>query len=343
MPKAKRKNPEPVRGGKQTMRSKGSVAASSAPATEQAATTSASGLPLSMPLSSEQLEQVSEAVANIMARQTSIPQCQMPIDPLLSLPCVPREEPDTGIEQDIPYNSLAQVQSYDHDAGQIVPAKLKAKIINGDYINLGLLIENVNGADPNDDTKYFSSQDGSIALAPKSRAKIISDIQTWTDAFLIYASIYSSAHPESRTHLFKYIRTIRLGASRVKSLGWRDYDIQFRLKKEANPSLSFGTVDQELWLLYVYNTPPTQIHPPQPLLLKCYDFNYKGQCNKTKCQYKHECMTCSRPHPYIKHRTTSGQSLHFRSQSGATRGAWRPQLSNGSNQPSSTFRSPYAQ
>jgi hypothetical protein len=47
-----------------------------------------------------------------------------------------------------------------------VPTKLKAKIINGDYINLGLLIENVNGADPSDDTKYFSLQDGSIALAP---------------------------------------------------------------------------------------------------------------------------------------------------------------------------------
>jgi hypothetical protein len=109
-----------------------------------------------MPLSSEQLEQVSEAVANIMARKTPIPQCQMPIYSLLGLPCVPREEPGTGIEPEISCNSLAQVQSYDHNAGQIVPTKLKAKIINGDYINLGLLIENVNGADPSDDTKYFS-------------------------------------------------------------------------------------------------------------------------------------------------------------------------------------------
>jgi hypothetical protein len=173
-----------------------------------------------MPLSSGQLEQISEAVANIMTRQTPISQCQVSIDPILGLPCVPREESTTGIEPDISYNSLAQVLSYDHDAGQFVSIKLKAKFINGDYSNLGLLIENVNGADPNNDTKSFSLQDGFKALAPTSRAKTTTDIQTWTDVFfLIYASIRSSAHPEYRTHLFKYIHTIRLGASRLKSLG----------------------------------------------------------------------------------------------------------------------------
>jgi hypothetical protein len=101
----------------------------------------------------------------------------------------------------------------------MVPTKLKSKIINGDYISLGLLIEIVNGAEPNDDTKYFSLQDSLLALAPKSRAKIITNTQTWTDAFLIYASIYSSAHLETRTHLFKYICTIKLGASKLKTLG----------------------------------------------------------------------------------------------------------------------------
>jgi hypothetical protein len=103
---------------------------------------------------------------------------------------VPREESGTGIEPDISYNSLAQVQSYDHDAGQIVPTKLKAKIINGDYINLCLLIENVNGADPSDDIKYFSLQDGSIALAPKSRAKIITDKKKNMDRCFSYLRIH---------------------------------------------------------------------------------------------------------------------------------------------------------
>lgn len=86
-------------------------------------------------------------------------------------------------------------------------------------------------------------------MAPKSKAKTITDIQVWTDAFFIYASIYTSAHPEAAVQLFKHIHTIRLGASRFNTSRLRDCDIQFTLKKEANPSMSFAIVDQELWLL----------------------------------------------------------------------------------------------
>jgi hypothetical protein len=44
---------------------------------------------------------------------------------------------------------------------------------------------------------------------------------------------------------------IKLGASRSKDLGWRDYDQQFRMKKERNPSLSWGDIDMELWVLSI--------------------------------------------------------------------------------------------
>lgn len=75
--------------------------------------------------------------------------------------------------------------------------------------------------------------------------------------------------------MLKYIHTIRMGASRVKTLEWRDYDIQFRLIKEANPSMSFSIVDKEIWLLYMCSSfTNTQILSQQTSLLKCYDFNY---------------------------------------------------------------------
>ncbi|XP_061165683.1 uncharacterized protein LOC133174598 [Saccostrea echinata] len=261
-------------------------------------------LPLS--LSNEQLQQVSQAVADILSS-----------------------------------NYLALTPSYDNDLGHRVPNRLKLKIVNGDYINLGLLLENSHGVDPKDETKYFSMKEGNLTLAPKTKAKVINGIQVWTDGFLIYASIYASAHAESRVQLFKYIHTIRLGASRVKTLGWRDYDIQFRLKKKANPSLSFAIVKQELWLLYMYSAPSTQISSPQASILKCYEFNYKGLCHKLACQYKHECMICSQNHPYIKHKTSSGSSLNFRS--GGLQATWRPQLPRRPIAPSSAIRVPYTQ
>jgi hypothetical protein len=45
--------------------------------------------------------------------------------------------------------------------------------------------------------------------------------------------------------------SIKLGASRSKDLGWRDYDQQFRMKKERSPSLSWGDIDMELWVLSI--------------------------------------------------------------------------------------------
>ena len=76
------------------------------------------------------------------------------------------------------------------------------------------------------------------------------------------------------------MHTIRLGASRSSSLGWRDYDVQFRLKKERNPGVSFANVDQELWLLYMQGPlAPGYINKDQEG--KCYDYNFRGVVKKT--------------------------------------------------------------
>ena len=85
-------------------------------------------------------------------------------------------------------------------------------------------------------------------LQNKQPSKNINDINTLIDAFLIYSSIYVGAHPDSRQTILKYLYNVKLGAKRSTGLGWKDYDQQFRLKKAKDPSVSWGVVDQELWL-----------------------------------------------------------------------------------------------
>ncbi|KAJ8304597.1 hypothetical protein KUTeg_018180 [Tegillarca granosa] len=34
--------------------------------------------------------------------------------------------------------------------------------------------------------------------------------------------------------------------------------------------------------------------------LKCYDYNYKGVCNRIRCSYMHTCIKCSLSHPQLK-------------------------------------------
>ena len=139
---------------------------------------------------------------------------------------------------------------------------------------------------------------GEIQTADKSTKKITS-IEQWTDAFIVYASIYLAAHPAKTLDMLKYLNDVRLAASRSGDLGFRDYDQQFRLRMEHDPSLSWGEVDSELWLLYLVpnsrNMAAASTYQGQKRM--CYSYNYQGSCFKAPCNYIHACLRCSGQHP----------------------------------------------
>lgn len=125
----------------------------------------------------------------------------------------------------------------------------------------------------------------------------------------IFASIYLSAHPSKSAELLKYIHTVRLGVARG-STGWYDYDTQYRLRKALNPTSSWGEVDAELWLLYMSSKLVNHHQSTQSSVSghKCFDYNYKGNCLKSNCQYSHSCICCAGMHPVISCNQTKLQS-----------------------------------
>ena len=134
--------------------------------------------------------------------------------------------------------------------GHHVDQLTKQKIISGQFVNLSvLLVRDPTNAQPTS-TLTIDPQ-GNIVTQPKQPSKIRS-IDRWTDAFLIYCSIYTTVHPHRMQQLLKYMHDIRLGAQ--KSNGWATYDQQFRLRMAHNPSQDWGRVDSELWLLYMTPT-----------------------------------------------------------------------------------------
>lgn len=76
-------------------------------------------------------------------------------------------------------------------------------------------------------------------------------IEKWTSAFMIYMSIMFEHNPALAQQMLKYLRDIRIAASR--SHHWYKYDEQFRLRKVSNPAMSWGDIHNEFWLLYVTN------------------------------------------------------------------------------------------
>lgn len=204
---------------------------------------------------------------------------------------------DTGINatntnlQNMVGANISPVNSFNDDLGMHVSQQVRDKIINGEYVELDSLLNNSN----NDQTKTIVvDNNGNINVKQKPE-KRITEIGTWVDAFLIYTSIYTAAHPDSTQGLLKYMFNVKLGASRCIHMGWKKYDQQFRLKRARNPTMAWGTVDMELWLLYI-SQGQTPVSDNQVAVGKCFTYNNKGRCGRTSCRYLHRCLKCGGPH-----------------------------------------------
>ncbi|XP_062617594.1 uncharacterized protein LOC134279254 [Saccostrea cucullata] len=215
-----------------------------------------------------------------------------------------------------------------HMIGTNVSSTIKQRIIGGQYIDLATLVTPKSGSD---EKKLVINSMGEI-ISKDLNSKKVENIEQWTDLMLIFASVYLSAHPAKTLDLFKYIQTVRMGVSRG-AISWKEYDTQFRLRKEQNPSSSWGEVDSELWLMYMHSGPAYNVtNEPKTNNGKCYNFNFKGSCDKFPCTYKHSCLRCGSNHPLI-HCITSVQAPNTGSAQ-----TFRQQNSNGQFFGQSGFR-----
>lgn len=267
-----------------------------------------------------------------------VPHVVCPTNPPAEMPpCVPPQDH----EQDYGEDPVA-IPTINISLGSHVSPAIKSKICLGHYIDLGSLLE----VDPNQDLDIQAkslglSSSGQLVVSPIRKPKRIYTIAKWTDAFLIFMTIYIDNHPGKTKELIKYLHDIRLGAER-HSAGWLQYDQQFRLRIASNPSMSWGQIDYELWLIYMNPQAITSGNPVVASVKRCYDFNYSS-CSRPVCQYSHTCLTCSGHHPC----RSCQRSSHLNGPRAQTsRGGYRPSFTP--RQPSgrgprgqSTARFPY--
>lgn len=189
--------------------------------------------------------------------------------------------------------------SFRDDLGLHVAQSVKDKIINGEYIELeSLILNNINAVDQ---SKALVVDNSGNINVKQTNKRTITDISTWIDAFLIFASIYIRAHPEAMQGILKYMANVKLGAHRCIGLGWLSYDQQFRLRKAKNIAMEWGTVDMELWLLYIsqgHKTMP-QIENNTTYFGKCFKYNNTGICGRSSCRFSHKCLKCGGAHAAI--------------------------------------------
>ena len=184
-----------------------------------------------------------------------------------------------------------------------IPAKIRGKIIQNEFVDFGSLLVH-----PAFEDKFHitlqPSQEGSspsLALEPVNKAKRISSIDVWLQAFHVYVGIFTAQYPHEAPGLMKYGATIQDLAARGHH--WRYYDENFRfLRQSQATSLPWGTIHWELWLKSQINTnksiPATgvakNLDVPRGY---CFKFHKGGYCSG--CSFKHSCAKCDGPHRAI--------------------------------------------
>ena len=211
-----------------------------------------------------------------------------------------------------------------------LPNAITEKIIRGAFVEFGALTENnsIDNFQSSNEMALSIDTSGQLVLKESKPSRKITTIHGWTNAFFIFCAVYLRAHPNKAQELLKYGHIIRTAASRFKGWGWRDYDIQFRLRQQRHPENSWAMIDGELWTLYVAvpssfnfnqdsfrgpgktnnqqnNTRSTTSNaqsqssnnPNKSGSRKglCYNYN-KGTCNKPNatCRFKHVCSSCQK-------------------------------------------------
>ncbi|XP_055998401.1 uncharacterized protein LOC130047427 [Ostrea edulis] len=122
--------------------------------------------------------------------------------------------------------AIAPLVSVGDELAVHIEQTIKEKIWNRDYIELSKLIQSEFEIS---NEQRVSVVNGQLVIQPKNPPKRITAIHTWTDAFLIFASIYLTRNPVDLQGILKYMHIVRLAANRSVS-GWIEYDRQIRLR-----------------------------------------------------------------------------------------------------------------
>ena len=124
-----------------------------------------------------------------------------------------------------------------------VSTKIKTKIWQEEFIDFGALLVNPTFDDKFQLTIQHSKEASSpsLALELMNRARRITSIDTWLQAFHVFVGVYTGRYPHEAPGLMKYGATIQDLAARGHN--WRFYDENFRfLRQSQATSLPWGNI-----------------------------------------------------------------------------------------------------
>ena len=198
-----------------------------------------------------------------------------------------------------------------HVASHVEPNLLN-KVQLGQYVELEKMRpKNSHSEDGN--KMELVNRNGLSYWVEKDREAKINNVKKWDEAFRIYSTIYTQAHPERAVEILQYVDTIHVAAA---SYAWENvykYDKKFRQLMAAKPHRSWAKTYTHMWNLCLTepinrnfgnqgfsqgynsnnnNTSGGRNRQGNGRDNVCWKFN-KNKCNRgSNCRFDHKCSYC---------------------------------------------------
>ena len=179
-----------------------------------------------------------------------------------------------------------------------LPKSVTDKVVTGQFVELHTLLPVQLANDTSTNVLHVDrdNESGSLVLAQGGRStRKVEDMDTWLEAWSIFAAIFTAAHPSRAHELFAYQHTILKASRKFKFSAVSEYDRSFRAMLAADPSMKWDEVLQDQ---YTTTFDARAFRPFRSFeagekapAQDCRLFN-RGKCDRTNCRYNHVCTGC---------------------------------------------------
>ena len=199
--------------------------------------------------------------------------------------------------------------------GTTVDVKIKKKIWNKEYVDLGSLVPRNETSQTRVNFAFAPGHTSQMSLTPQ-KPPPPANMMEWVNWFSIFASIYLEKYPGEGPSLFTYIhRVMGVNRSHQNTYIWRIYDEKFRRLKQHSETLPWHLLDHhvlneavECSAQFKANLNKSQRgrggQGNQNAGKKgpCFAYNKVTGCKRgvENCRFQHECSRCQSAHPAFK-------------------------------------------
>lgn len=129
-----------------------------------------------------------------------------------------------------------------------LPPRLHARVLAGEFIDFSDILHAIAIDSKEEEPVSVEVGEGQhLTLSRKRKRKDVSDFQTWSQCFTIYAAVLTSALPARGPDLFAYHFVIASAAKEYAPGAFLAYDITFRRKAAQYHITRWGEIDPHVY------------------------------------------------------------------------------------------------